>query len=210
MGGFLKALYSENLSGKIVLDLGCGYGLWGHVIRATVGNGGNDCFLVGADIWKPYLAETQRHKAYDSFVVCDVRFLPFRKGAAEFVVAFEVLEHLTRNEGFAFLENLKELSRRVLISTPCNFYEQSEIRGNRFERHQSGWREKDFMQHKFKAYKTGLGGDLEVVARKLHMLDFFHRLMRGVYRNEWSGAMIIAEYASLEHEDFTLYYTEKV
>jgi len=54
-------------------------------------------------------------------LVCDVRFLPFRNGLFDTVMAGEVLEHLT-NMGYGLTEIQRVSKKRVIISLPHEFW----------------------------------------------------------------------------------------
>ena len=190
----MQACHQQPLNGKTVLDLACGYGLWGHIIRAAADNGGTDCYLVGCDIWRPYLAISKKYKAYDDFVLCDVKHLPFNDHSVDFAVSFEVIEHLSKTDAYNYLRQLKSISKKVLISTPAGYYPQDEMRGNKYEKHISAWNETDFRKAGYHVCKTGFGIDIERFCRKLHLTGVLQILAALIAKGSWSGFMLIAEY----------------
>ncbi|MDM8546844.1 hypothetical protein QUF61_10155 [Candidatus Venteria ishoeyi] len=67
----------------------------------------------------------------------------------ELVMAIDILEHFTTQEGLLFLEQLKRLaSRGVLISTPKNFIHQ-EVEANPYENHRSLWTQTQLAEQGF-------------------------------------------------------------
>lgn len=191
--GFIRLLSRENFSKKTVLDAGCGYGIWGHTLRSLQDIGGLDCYLVGCDIWKPYLVATKKYSPYDDLVLCDVRYLPFRNKSFNYLISFEVLEHFSKNEGKVYLTQLKRLSEKIVVSTPFGFYPQGIVDGNEFQVHKSAWQERDFREVGYGVYVTGLGNELEDFFRRRGLLSFFRRMKAKTSKKDWGEAMLIAE-----------------
>jgi SAM-dependent methyltransferase len=194
ISGYVVVIRKMALKDKVVLEVACGYGIWGHLLRAMVENGGNQCYLVGCDIWKPYLAETEKYSPYDDLVKCDARFLPFRTDSIDFALAFEVLEHMSKNDGRQFLFRLREIGKKVLVSTPAGYFPQGKLRDNDFEEHRSGWTEPDFRVEGWTTQITGLSVNLERQLRTMHLLNLYHKFNLFFHRNRWAGDMIVAEY----------------
>jgi len=84
-----------NLTAKCVLDCGCGYGIWGYLIRVC--RSGNEAYIVGLDCIPKYLKFNKEHKVYDDLVRGDVAFLPFKEVSFDFVLASEVIETFVEN-----------------------------------------------------------------------------------------------------------------
>lgn len=191
--GFMMFIMQGELKGKTVLDAACGFGFWGHMIRSLHSIGGSDCYLVGCDIFRPYLTEVKKYNPYDDFVLCDVRCLPFRNQALDYIISFEVLEHFDKKEGYAYLKQLKSLSNNIMVSTPCGFYPQGQIGKNPFEAHKAGWQISDFKNTGYSVVKTGLGGELEDAFRKFHLLTIFQKTKAILLERKWSGAILLAQ-----------------
>ena len=91
------------LDNKIVLDLGCGRGIWGYLMRSE--RMGDNAYLIGIDLYKPYLQFCKKYQVYDNILIADVRFLPFKDKSVDVVLAIEIIEHLEKDEGYKFIDN---------------------------------------------------------------------------------------------------------
>lgn len=145
-----------NFKGKIVVDFGCGFGRWGHLVRTFVEIGGNEAQMIGFDVFSPYLKNLKKYNPYDELILCDARHLPFRKKAVDISLAFEILEHMEKREGPRFLQSLEEVSKEAIVMTfPSGRYKQDEVDGNVFQKHRSAWSAKEIRKHGFSAYLVG-------------------------------------------------------
>jgi hypothetical protein len=110
---------------------------------------------------------------------CDGREALRRIVNVESVVAMDVLEHMERAEGEAFLAEAKAKAEQVVIFTPLGFVEQSGgsdrdawgMEGQAWQRHRSGWEPKDFPGWNF------------AIDEKFHQ-----RLGRGAFFAVWTKA----------------------
>ncbi|MDM8569289.1 hypothetical protein QUF50_07255 [Thiotrichales bacterium HSG1] len=67
----------------------------------------------------------------------------------ELVLAIDILEHFTKEDGVQFLTQLKRIaSKAVLVSTPKEFISQ-EIEANPYENHRSWWKENELLENGF-------------------------------------------------------------
>lgn len=100
-----------------ILDLGCGNGL---PMRGI--NKHQKFFTIGIDLFLPHLNECRQMRVHDGYVLCDARFLPFRKKTFDIVLCLEVIEHLRKNDGIVLIKEIEETARvQVIISTPVGF-----------------------------------------------------------------------------------------
>jgi hypothetical protein len=61
------------------------------------------------------------------------------------VVAFDLIEHLGRDEGLALLAMMERMARsRVVVFTPNGYLPQEPRDGNPLQAHRSGWTAEDF------------------------------------------------------------------
>jgi len=100
--------------GRRVLDLGCGLGYGAEVWRRSPGR------------WSPSIATGNRSDtraraapSARSFVVADAARLPFRDASFEVVIAYELIEHLTDQEGLVSeIRRVLSPAGLLLISSP--------------------------------------------------------------------------------------------
>jgi SAM-dependent methyltransferase len=146
-----------------VLDIGCGYGLFGYILRFERDYRGE---LIGLDAHPPYIRKLKRHSGavYDSLVIADARHLPFRDGAVDTVLASEVIEHLPREGGLELIREAERVGRRLaLFTTPRGHLPQGSHGGNDLEAHLSGWSERDFAD---RGYGIAYAGGVQMMLKK--------------------------------------------
>jgi 2-polyprenyl-3-methyl-5-hydroxy-6-metoxy-1,4-benzoquinol methylase len=176
---------------KTLIDLGCGFGRWGHLLRSEVDKHTQSTYMIGCDIYRPCLEETRKYNPYDDLVVCDLKHLPFRERVFDIALALEVIEHLPKKVAMSFLTNLETCCKGlIVISTPHGFYSQDESRGNIFEKHLSSWKPKDFQENGYATIVTGFGSVLESACRKTGILKILIKLNRIRLRGQQDQAVI--------------------
>jgi SAM-dependent methyltransferase len=81
----------QNLTGRIVLDLGCGSGLYSHELSRRGAK-----MVVGIDLNTTSLKQINSQKTYPGthFICADAEYLPFRKEIFDVVLSVEVLTHI--------------------------------------------------------------------------------------------------------------------
>jgi SAM-dependent methyltransferase len=138
-----------------LLDVGCGRG---NVTQSLIKFGLKlrEAYLVGVDIWLPYLAEAK--KVYHDVVQCDVRKLPFRSSSFDVVIATDVIEHVEKTEGYALVEAVENLAvGQVFLYTPVGYMAKKNLEDkNPWQAHKSGWRADEFRKRGYKV--RGLDG----------------------------------------------------
>ncbi len=136
----LRGSIYRRASGKArsLLDVGCGRG---DTVRGLISLGAKfqGVYLVGADIWLPYLVDAK--KVYHDIVRCDIRRLPFQPSSFDLVIATDILEHLGKVEGHDLLEVVEEITRsQVFVFTPVGYNAKEHLEGgNPWQAHRSGW-----------------------------------------------------------------------
>jgi hypothetical protein len=104
------------------------------------------------------------------------------------VVAIQLIEHLTKEDGNLLLKKVEEWSNKLVIfETPNGFVEQGAVDGNIYQIHLSGWGKKDFRSLGYKVNgtsgfkflkKASDKGQYKLQIRGVRLLDvIFSRLL---------------------------------
>jgi SAM-dependent methyltransferase len=110
----------NNLPGPEYLDVGCGYGKWGFLLRTyrSMDYPGK-LKVTGVDLFQPHIDSLRNKGIYDALRCCSAISLPFPDKSFDSAVCCEVLEHLTRPEGPQLLAELQRVCRTgFVVSTP--------------------------------------------------------------------------------------------
>ncbi len=142
LNAHVLGLLPEDLR-DVVLDVGCGFGEWGFLIRTRKAG---FPFLIGVDIWRPHLMRLCRLNIYAALVHVKIPFLPFKEKSVDVSLACEILEHIPKSAGYQLLGELERVSRRLIIVTSPLGWPQEEIYGNPYERHISEWSPRELVQ----------------------------------------------------------------
>lgn len=147
--------FITDLNGKNILDLGCGKGVWGYLIRAVRSLEGSR--LIGVDIDKNYLKFCKEHKVYDKLINSDITSIPLKNKSIDFLICSEVIEHLTKKNGLKFLSEVDRLMQRggrAIITTP-NMSIDTFIENGK-DSHSSVWTIGDFERAGYKVFGMGI------------------------------------------------------
>ncbi len=126
-----------------VLDLACGCGNPFAGIKFPT--------LIGVDIWKKHFNMPE----YDNVLHYDIRKINeiFQEKCFDVVTAFDVIEHLEKEEGFKLIKDAERIARKkVIFFTPKKWDDNKKAvetkhywsYGNPANYHKSLWKEKDF------------------------------------------------------------------
>jgi SAM-dependent methyltransferase len=144
------------LSGKRILDVGCGQGGIGFLLRRLPG--GDKAYIIGVDSWPPYTAFCRRFSIYDEIWTCDIKdYLQFHcQRPIDIVIAAEVLEHIDKRTGEWILNMLEEITQElIIITTPNGPDLRGEVGGVPTEAHISVWHASEFL---YRGYRVrGIG-----------------------------------------------------
>jgi SAM-dependent methyltransferase len=155
-----------------VLDCGCGRGRWGSFVRTDVNQ---DSYIVGVDIFPPNLFFCKTYGAYDDLVLADAGSLPFNNESFNMILACEIIEHLSKEDGWVLVKDLERISSgRIIISTPNFDLSQGALCGNIHEIHKTRWSVGDFRKSGFKVKGIGVKFSLK---RFLSPLDTVLRFL---------------------------------
>ncbi|MEM2507753.1 MAG: class I SAM-dependent methyltransferase [Nitrososphaeria archaeon] len=141
------SLLPKQLSNMTILDVGCGYGEWGFLIRTRKSG---FPYIIGMDIWHPHLKKLSHIKIYNELIRVKIPEVPLKDKSVDITLACEILEHLNKNDGYKLLKELERVSRKlIIISCPLD-YPQDEIYGNPYERHITEWKPDVFKRRGYK------------------------------------------------------------
>lgn len=138
-----------------VLDVGCGFGLWGFLCREylDVWDGRVtppewQTRIDGIEVFEPYI-QAHQSALYTNILVEDVREVVEEIGQYDLIIAGDVIEHLEKPDAEIVLEVLYEKARKaLLLNIPIgDGWDHPEAHGNPAELHRSRWEIEDFTQY---------------------------------------------------------------
>ncbi len=158
--------YIEQLNPLSILDIGVGMGQYGFLARINLEN--LHLFQVeghcgqqrpkqewrvqidGIEGCAVYLTPVHDY-CYNHIIIGNaLEILPTLPDQSyQLILAIDILEHLTTDEGFTFLSHVKRITQKTaLISTPKEFIPQ-EVVANPYENHRSLWTRDDLEKQDF-------------------------------------------------------------
>ena len=173
----------QNLQPRSVLDIGCGFGKYGVLIREYLDVWQErleplswKTHIVGVEAFAPYKNPIIEY-VYDEVHVGPAEQVVPSLGSFDLVLIADVIEHLERSAAVALVKRCLEISTVLIISTPREFYPQGDVFGNPYEIHRILWRVTDFPPSVHVAKIPLLSCDLFVASRaalpaeKLYLAD---------------------------------------
>jgi hypothetical protein len=146
----------RQLKPQSILDVGVGFGKWGHLFReytdileaerdpARYDRQNWRVRIDGVEGFARYLTDMHRY-LYNQIYVGDARELIAKLSRYDLIFAGDVIEHFDKPAGLQFLRDaLRIANRAVIITTPKHETGQDDLCGNELERHRSLWRAADF------------------------------------------------------------------
>jgi len=134
------------------LELGCGKG---SPATSLVRNF-NLC--VGVDLHRPSLRKNKRKRYFKDYVLADIRHPPFKSHSFDCVVALDVIEHLSKPDGYRLMERMENISlKKVAILTPNGCCPKQHIEdSNILQHHRSAWVLSEFLSRSYTVF--GING----------------------------------------------------
>lgn len=119
-----------------VLDIGPGSGTYARLIKQQHGLA-THAHWTGVEIWKPYIERYALAELYDTILNQDARALDWTTmGEFDVTIAGDVLEHMTKSEAVALVENILTHSKTLIVSIPiCHMPQDDHAYDNPHEAH---------------------------------------------------------------------------
>lgn len=146
----------QQLQPKSILDIGVGFGKWGHLFReyTDIVSAEADHARYQRENWKvridgiegyePYLTDAHRF-FYNNIYVGDMRQKIKEVGEYDLIFLGDVIEHIDKADGEQLLRECLQRARlAVMATTPSTDKEQGAACGNELEIHRSHWKSADF------------------------------------------------------------------
>lgn len=116
-----------------ILDIGCG-------AQSPVAYVRTKARRVGIDGDGRSIELARLRNTHDDYIVGDVREIISDGEKYDAVLAIEIIEHLSKEDGEKFVKSLERLALKVvIITTPNGYVPQPAIDGNEFQRHLCGY-----------------------------------------------------------------------
>jgi len=133
----VPVILRRELSGcETLLDLGCGR----HSFLLNSNILSSMKLSVGVELFEPYLIESKGEQIHSQYLQADVRRIEFKPRSFDAVVAIELLEHLTKEEGIELIAKMENWARKkVVITTPNEYLWQDAYDNNPYQMHKCGW-----------------------------------------------------------------------
>lgn len=144
-----RELLRELSDCNTVLDLGCGSN---SPIQYC-----NVPFSVGVELFEPYLRESKKKGLHNEYIKANITKIEFKPKSFDAIICVEVLEHLTKKEGYKLIKKMEKWARKkIIITTPHGYSYQDTFDNNSLQKHISGWSSNELKNLGFKIY--GVGG----------------------------------------------------
>lgn len=132
---YIDELKKETKDFKSILDVGCGVG-------SPVQYLSRDMYRVGVDVFAPAIETSKLRSIHNEYFEMNLDDIDqqFAEGSFDCVLASDVIEHVTKEQGLALIEKMERIAKnKVIIFTPHGFIPQDEHDGNPWQMHKSGW-----------------------------------------------------------------------
>lgn len=181
----LDPLVIPLVKGERILDVGCGFGHWGHLLmthyRPDAEDPASRAKVTGIELHAGNADLCRQAGAYEEVIQADALVYLEEHSPSLFfdtIIAIDILEHLERDQSLKLLALIERIAqKRVIVSTP-NFPNLREggsgITGpNPWEHHLSCWSYRNFKQRGYL-----VRGVKHNVSGKLYRIRGVYRLMR--------------------------------
>ncbi|MFW9819701.1 MAG: class I SAM-dependent methyltransferase [Candidatus Thorarchaeota archaeon] len=135
-----------------LLDLGCG-------ADSPIKYFSDKFHCVGVDLYERSINNSKKKEIHNEYYQIDVLKIEdkFKPNSFDCVVALDLIEHLTKEEGYKLINTMEKISKKkVVIFTPNGYHPQGEFDVNPWNNHKSGWSVEEMEQ---KGYRViGMNG----------------------------------------------------
>lgn len=142
---YTRAIEKNLKDCKSILDVGCGNNSCVRFFSSKYKS-------VGIDGYKPSLKLSKERGIHDDYIHTDINKIMSKvdKKSFDATISLDVIEHLTKEDGHKFLDNLEKIAKKkIVIVTPNGFMIQhNEVNG--LQEHLSGWTVEDFKKRGYK------------------------------------------------------------
>lgn len=106
-------------STQLILDVGCGLGFWGYLIRSYINP---DSFIIGMDISMSKIKDVKFFGIYDALICADASSLPFKEESFSGIISVEVLHSLLPKfrEVLRSIEKVVKNRGLIVLSQPSS------------------------------------------------------------------------------------------
>lgn len=137
----------ENVKPKLVFDLGCGYGLYGTMLKER----DPQIVLIGLDIWLPYFDKIAGG-VYTALIYGNVESILTGsiRPWGDLILCMDLIEHLDKETAERLICWLWHYYGKVIISTPLFNYPQGAWGGNPYETHRCQFTQEELESFNFR------------------------------------------------------------
>jgi ubiquinone/menaquinone biosynthesis C-methylase UbiE len=133
--------FTSYLRKSLVLDVGCGKGSLGAVLKTLAGRQ-IEAETVGLDLDRGLLEIAKDF--LDHVVLGSAVAPPFRDKCFNVSFAIEVLEHLIKIQGYSIISEMERVTAKLIVMTTPSHLIQPDTTEGEFMKHLSLWKTKDF------------------------------------------------------------------
>ncbi len=139
-------IFKRELVGcSTVLDLGCGCNSPIQFLNIP--------YKIGVELYEPYIEKSKSGGIHNEYVRADVNEVEFNDKAFDAVLAIDIIEHLTKEDGYRLIGRMQDWAiKKIIVTTTNGFVWQDDYDGNELQKHVSGWDAHELRELGFRLY----------------------------------------------------------